>query len=52
MLLAHCGSLFLDPKSLQETAHHLATVEMLQKGPELSVAAAVDAVTRPALFHG
>lgn len=49
MVLAHCGSLFLDPIAVQEAGHELVVLEKLHTNPEFSPAASLEALTRPAL---
>ena len=46
MVLAHCGSLFLDPASLAEVFHELVVLEALHMQPEFSAAASVEAITK------
>jgi protein arginine N-methyltransferase 7 len=48
MVLAHCGSLFLDPASLSEVFHELVTLEALHLNPEFSPAASVEAISKRA----
>lgn len=49
MVLAHCGSLFLDPAALEEAGHELVVLEKLHRGGEFSPGASLEALTRPAL---
>ncbi|PSC69443.1 arginine methyltransferase [Micractinium conductrix] len=46
MVLAHCGSLLLDPAALQEATHELVVLEALQLMNDFSPAASVDAITK------
>ena len=46
LVLAHCGSLFLDPASLAEVFHELVVLEALHMNPEFSPAATVEAITK------
>ncbi len=50
MVLAHCGSLFLDPAALAEAFHELVVLETLHKSPEFSHAASVEAISKRALL--
>ena len=34
MILAHCGSLFLDPEALTDVYHRLVALELLHGAPE------------------
>lgn len=45
MVLAHCGSLLLDPASLEEVAHELIVLERLHQAPDFSPAASLEAMT-------
>jgi protein arginine N-methyltransferase 7 len=49
MVLAHCGSLFLDPVSLEQAGHELVVLEKLHTHPEFSPGASLEAMTRPPL---
>lgn len=46
MVLAHCGSLFLDPEFVQESGHELVVLERLHAFPEFSPGASLEALTR------
>jgi type III protein arginine methyltransferase len=46
MVLAHCGSLFLDPGALQEVYHEMVVLERLHRAPEFSPGASVEALTK------
>ena len=46
MVVAHCGSLFLDPTSLEEAGHELNVLEKLHIHPEFSPGASLEALTR------
>ncbi len=46
MVLAHCGSLFLDPATLAEVFHELVVLESLHLHPEFSPAASVEAISK------
>lgn len=48
LVLAHCGSLFLDPGALAEVFRHLTSLETLHLLPELSPCALLEAVSKPA----
>ena len=47
MILAHCGSLFLDPEALTDVYHRLVALELLH-GAEFSPGASMEALTKPA----
>jgi len=49
-VLAHCGSLFLDPEALAAAFRHLVTLERLQLTEELSPLASAEAVAKPHVF--
>lgn len=52
MVLAHCGSLFLDPGALQDAGHELVVLEKLHVSPEFSPGASLEALTkRPLRMH-
>ena len=52
MILAHCGSLFLDPQSLADVYHRLVTLELLHGAPEFSPGASMEALSKPCFrFH-
>lgn len=46
MVLAHCGSLLLDPAAVQEVAHELIVLEKMHLYPEFSPAASLEALTK------
>ncbi|KAL4451864.1 hypothetical protein ABPG75_007526 [Micractinium tetrahymenae] len=46
MVLAHCGSLLLDPAAVQEVAHELIVLERMHLYPEFSPAASLEALTK------
>ena len=48
MILAHCGSLFLDPEALTDVYHRLVALELLHGAPEFSPGASMEALTKPA----
>ena len=48
MILAHCGSLFLDPEALIDVYHRLVALELLHGAPEFSPGASMEALTKPA----
>ena len=48
MILAHCGSLFLDPQALTDVYHRLVALELLHGAPEFSPGASMEALTKPA----
>lgn len=50
MVLAHCGSLFLDPASLEEAGHRLVVLEKLHQNKEFSPGASLQALTKPPFF--
>jgi len=47
MILAHCGSLFLDPEALTDVYHRLVALELLHGAPEFSPGASMEALTKP-----
>ena len=49
MVLAHCGSLFLDPAALADTYRELVVLEALHMHSECSVAASVEAILKRTL---
>eukprot|EP00887_Chlorella_sp_A99_P001822 scaffold19.g1822.t1 len=49
MVLAHAGSLFLDPAALQEVYHQLVVLERIHTIPEFSPGASLEALTRQSL---
>jgi len=51
MLFAHCGSLFLDPRSLSDTATYLTAVERVHRDNTFSPAATMEAVVAPLREH-
>ena len=52
MVLAHCGSLFLDAAAVQEAGHALVVLEKLHANPEFSPGASLEALTkRPLRLH-
>ena len=52
MVLAHCGSLFLDPAALSQVFHELVVLEQLHMIPEFSPATSVQAITKlPHALH-
>ena len=44
MVLAHCGSLFLDPAALADTYREMVVLEALHMRPECSPVATVEAI--------
>jgi protein arginine N-methyltransferase 7 len=46
MVLAHSGSLFLDPGAVQEAGHELVVLERMHAAPEFSPGASLEALTR------
>lgn len=52
MVLAHCGSLFLDTAAVQEAGHELVVLEKIHTDPEFSPGASLEALTkRPLRLH-
>ncbi|KAK9825714.1 hypothetical protein WJX74_000648 [Apatococcus lobatus] len=52
MVLAHCGSLILDPASLSEVYHEMVLLERIHTNPEFCPGASLEAMThRPLCFH-
>jgi protein arginine N-methyltransferase 7 len=52
MVLAHCGSLFLDPEALADVFRDLVTLEALHVQPDFSRYATVDAIAKKPLMLG
>jgi len=50
MVLAHCGSLFLDPASLADVFRELVVLESLHLQPEFSRLATVEAISKKPLL--
>lgn len=52
MILAHCGSLFLDPAVIQHTMHRFACLELVHDWENFSAGASMEALTkRPLLLY-
>ncbi|KAK3259597.1 hypothetical protein CYMTET_31413 [Cymbomonas tetramitiformis] len=49
MILAHCGSLFLDPQVLADVYHEFVILELVHGRPEFSPGASLEAFTKRAL---
>lgn len=49
MVLAHSGSLFLDPESVQEAGHELVVLEKIHSDQEFSPGASLEAITKKCL---
>ncbi|KAK9815442.1 hypothetical protein WJX72_003717 [[Myrmecia] bisecta] len=49
MVLAHCGSLFLDPAALAEVYHEMVVLEKIHGHPQFCPGASLEAMTSPAL---
>ncbi|BDA48465.1 Protein arginine N-methyltransferase 7 [Coccomyxa sp. Obi] len=49
MVLAHCGSLFLDPASLWQVYHEMVVLERIHTNPHFSPGVSLEALTRPPL---
>lgn len=49
MILAHCGNLFLEPRSLTDVYHHLVMLEVYFDWDEFSPGAKLEAMTKPLL---
>ena len=52
MILAHCGNLFLEPRSLTEIYHHLVMLEVYFDWDEFSPGSKLEAMTKPHLRLG
>ena len=52
MILAHCGSLFLDPEALGDVFRDLVVLESLHVQPDFSRFASVDAIAKKPLMLG
>lgn len=50
MVLAHCGSLLLDPATLAEVYHEFVILEAVHSTPEFSPGASMESLTKPPLF--
>ena len=50
MVLAHCGSLLLDPATLAEVYHEFVILEAVHGTPEFSPGATMESLTKPPLF--
>ena len=44
MVLAHCGSLFLNPETVQEAGQELVVLEKIHGGTEFSPGASLEAI--------
>ena len=51
MMLAHAGSLFLDPAVLAEVYHEFVCLELVHGTPEFSPGASLEAMTRSCLMY-
>ena len=52
MILAHCGNLFVEPRSLTEIYHHLVMLEVYFDWDEFSPGSKLEAMTKPHLRLG
>jgi type III protein arginine methyltransferase len=50
MILAHCGSLFLDPAVIQHTMHRFACLELVHDWENFSAGASMEALTKKPLL--
>jgi type III protein arginine methyltransferase len=49
MVLAHCGSIFLDPAALTDVYHEMVVLERIHQSVEFSPGASLEAMTKPLL---